>query len=125
MTTLTTSPDALADKAAIHGQQAAVMAQVGPYTLVGLSVLELRHRGKGIGGSSAVNFMVYMTPCADDLNGMLYPILHDEVCSSSWPAFERLGNLGFNWQNLSTALRSVEGYLHVPTDSLLCLTQDF
>lgn len=125
MTSMSTSTHVLADKAAIHGRQAATMAQVCSHMLTGPFVLELCHRGKGIGGSSAVNFMVYMTPCADDLNGMSYPTLHDYVSSARWPAFERLGNPGFNWQNLSTALRSVEGYVHTPIEPLLCLTMAF
>lgn len=33
---------------------------------------ERTNRGKALGGSSAINFMAYMTPPADDLNGEIF-----------------------------------------------------
>ncbi|TCD68662.1 hypothetical protein EIP91_010184 [Steccherinum ochraceum] len=56
------------------------------------------HRGKGLGGSSAVNFMCYTRPSKDDI---------DDI--------ERLGNPGWNWNHLNRLLRKVEGYVS-PSD---------
>ncbi|TCD71178.1 hypothetical protein EIP91_012127 [Steccherinum ochraceum] len=60
------------------------------------------HRGKGVGGSSAVNFSVYMPPPADDIDD-----------------FEKLGNSGFNWSNFSRALRKVEGFVRPRDENLV------
>ncbi|TCD68661.1 hypothetical protein EIP91_010183 [Steccherinum ochraceum] len=51
-------------------------------------------RGKGLGGSSAINFMCYVRPSKDDI---------DDI--------ERLGNPGFNWKHLDRLLKKVEGYV--------------
>ncbi|TCD61245.1 hypothetical protein EIP91_008712 [Steccherinum ochraceum] len=52
------------------------------------------HRGKGLGGSSAVNFMCYTRPSKDDI---------DDI--------ERLGNPGWNWDQLNRLLCKIEGYV--------------
>ncbi|TCD68304.1 hypothetical protein EIP91_011163 [Steccherinum ochraceum] len=58
-------------------------------------------RGKGIGGSTAINILAYSKPPAYDVD-----------------AFERLGNPGFNWKNLQTIFNKFEGYVP-PTDTTL------
>ncbi|TCD71169.1 hypothetical protein EIP91_012117 [Steccherinum ochraceum] len=58
-------------------------------------------RGKGLGGSSAINFFVYQLPPADDYND-----------------FERLGNPGWNWENLSSSIRKTQGFTP-PTKEML------
>lgn len=56
-------------------------------------------RGKGLGGSSAVNMMCYTIPPARDIDD-----------------FERLGNPGWNWEELEPYFRRVEGFIE-PTDN--------
>ncbi|EKM59944.1 uncharacterized protein PHACADRAFT_250766 [Phanerochaete carnosa HHB-10118-sp] len=51
------------------------------------------HRGKGLGGSSGVNFLVYTKPPARDIDD-----------------FERLGNPGWNWKNLEPYFQRAEGF---------------
>ncbi|TCD68660.1 hypothetical protein EIP91_010181 [Steccherinum ochraceum] len=51
-------------------------------------------RGKGLGGSSAVNFMCWLRPSKDDI---------DDI--------ERLGNPGWNWNHLDRLLKKLEGYV--------------
>lgn len=55
-------------------------------------------RGKGLGGSSGINFMVYTKPPASDI---------DDI--------ERLGNPGWSWKGLAPYFRRVEGFTD-PTD---------
>ncbi|KAF8812930.1 FAD/NAD(P)-binding domain-containing protein [Phlegmacium glaucopus] len=55
------------------------------------------NRGKGLGGSSAVNFYVWMKPPAADVD-----------------AFEALGNPGWNWAAFDKYLKKAESF-HVPT----------
>ncbi|KAF8268457.1 alcohol oxidase [Lactarius quietus] len=51
-------------------------------------------RGKGLGGSSAINFFQFHLPSAADID-----------------AFEKLGNKGWNWQTLKTYYKKVERLL--------------
>ncbi|CCM00565.1 uncharacterized protein FIBRA_02599 [Fibroporia radiculosa] len=50
-------------------------------------------RGKGLGGSSQINFLGWLKPPADEID-----------------AFERLGNPGWNWKNYQMASERVEGF---------------
>ncbi|KAH9922714.1 GMC oxidoreductase [Fomitopsis serialis] len=54
-------------------------------------------RGKGLGGSSRLNFLMWMTPQREDID-----------------AFERLGNTGWNWE---TTRRYLEGIQRPVTDA--------
>ncbi|EMD40393.1 hypothetical protein CERSUDRAFT_91113 [Gelatoporia subvermispora B] len=51
-------------------------------------------RGVGLGGSSAINFMGWMRPSAQEINDI-----------------ERLGNPGWNWDNYERHLRKIEGFV--------------
>ncbi|EMD41655.1 hypothetical protein CERSUDRAFT_79287 [Gelatoporia subvermispora B] len=51
-------------------------------------------RGKGLGGTSGINFMVWTKPPAEEIN--------------DW---ERLGNPGWNWGNYVTYLNRSEGFV--------------
>ncbi|TCD71197.1 hypothetical protein EIP91_012147 [Steccherinum ochraceum] len=62
-------------------------------------------RGKGLGGSSSINFFNYDKPPAEDVND-----------------FERLGNPGWNWEHFNSALRSFEGFVR-PSNEMLESTQ--
>ncbi|KAI0921212.1 hypothetical protein AcW2_006258 [Taiwanofungus camphoratus] len=55
---------------------------------------QLWFRGKGLGGSSGINFMCYTKPHAEDIND-----------------FERLGNPGWNWNNYEKYLERTEGFV--------------
>ncbi|TCD63417.1 hypothetical protein EIP91_005416 [Steccherinum ochraceum] len=55
-------------------------------------------RGKGLGGTSAINFMCYLRPSKDDI---------DDI--------ERLGNPGWNWAHLDRLIKKLEGYV-APSD---------
>lgn len=55
-------------------------------------------RGKGLGGSSAINFMVWSKPPSSDIDD-----------------FERLGNEGWNWKNYCKYLSRAERFVY-PTD---------
>ncbi|KAK7685312.1 hypothetical protein QCA50_011675 [Cerrena zonata] len=50
-------------------------------------------RGKGLGGTSAVNFTLWMKPPAEELND-----------------FERLGNRGWNWEDFRRITRKIERF---------------
>ncbi|TCD65746.1 hypothetical protein EIP91_002230 [Steccherinum ochraceum] len=62
-------------------------------------------RGKGLGGSSAINFMCYVKPPAEDINDV-----------------ERLGNPGFNFEHYNRLLKRTEGFV-APTDEALAQAQ--
>ncbi|GJE87488.1 GMC family oxidoreductase [Phanerochaete sordida] len=55
-------------------------------------------RGKGLGGSSGINFLCYTKPPARDIDD-----------------FERLGNPGWNWKNLEQYFNRAEGFVE-PTE---------
>ncbi|VDC02256.1 unnamed protein product [Peniophora sp. CBMAI 1063] len=57
-------------------------------------------RGKGLGGSSAINFMCWTRPPAKEI---------DDI--------ERLGNPGWNWKNLDDSMKKLEGYI-APTKEI-------
>ncbi|KZV71755.1 GMC oxidoreductase [Peniophora sp. CONT] len=57
-------------------------------------------RGKGLGGSSAINFMCWTRPPAKEI---------DDI--------ERLGNPGWNWKNLDASMKKLEGYI-APTEEI-------
>ncbi|KAI0650509.1 GMC oxidoreductase [Trametes meyenii] len=50
-------------------------------------------RGKGLGGSSAINFLCWIKPAAAEIDD-----------------FERLGNPGWNWKNFEKYIHRTEGY---------------
>ncbi|GBE88776.1 Dehydrogenase citC [Sparassis crispa] len=52
------------------------------------------NRGKGLGGSSIINFMVWTKPTAEEIND-----------------FERLGNPGWNWNNYQKYVARTEGFI--------------
>ncbi|GBE79756.1 GMC oxidoreductase [Sparassis crispa] len=52
------------------------------------------YRGKGLGGSSGVNFLCWTIPPAEDINN-----------------FERLGNPGWNWKDFEKYLKRVRGFV--------------
>ncbi|EKM59627.1 uncharacterized protein PHACADRAFT_250247 [Phanerochaete carnosa HHB-10118-sp] len=54
------------------------------------------HRGKGLGGSSSINFLCYTKPRL--------------ATSMGFTDFERLGNLGWNWKNLEQYFQRFEGF---------------
>jgi choline dehydrogenase-like flavoprotein len=65
-------------------------------------------RGKGLGGSSTVNFMMWSIPPKQDLDD-----------------FERLGNVGWNWNRFRPHFRDLEGYSNAnEQDAPLGLTVD-
>ncbi|TCD68769.1 hypothetical protein EIP91_009782, partial [Steccherinum ochraceum] len=59
-------------------------------------------RGKGLGGTSAINFMCYLRPSKDDI---------DDI--------ERLGNPGWNWAHLDRLIKKLEGYVPPPDPDAL------
>ncbi|KAJ3534995.1 hypothetical protein NM688_g7044 [Phlebia brevispora] len=56
------------------------------------------HRGKGLGGSSAINFMGWNKPPADEID--------------DWG---HLGNEGWNWENYQRFIARTEGFVEPPT----------
>ena len=72
----------------------------------------MRTSGKGLGGSGAINFMVYTKPPKQELDGTY---LHHPPqlpwSYESHPDWERLGNTGWNWESYQKALKKVEGYV--------------
>ncbi|KAH9843598.1 GMC oxidoreductase [Rhodofomes roseus] len=74
-------------------------------------------RGKGLGGSSAMNFLMWTTPQREDIDG-----------------FEKLGNTGWKWEMLATYMKKIErspsglglipvGYAHTPSGAELPFQQ--
>ncbi|KAJ3540564.1 hypothetical protein NM688_g6209 [Phlebia brevispora] len=59
------------------------------------------NRGRGLGGSSAINFMVYTKPGAEEMNDI-----------------ERLGNPGWNWKNFQKYVQKSEGYVDPTPETL-------
>ncbi|TBU47229.1 alcohol oxidase [Dichomitus squalens] len=56
-------------------------------------------RGKGLGGSSGINFLCWIKPPAEDI---------DDI--------ERLGNPGWNWKNYEKFIHRTEGFIPPPKD---------
>lgn len=54
-------------------------------------------RGRGIGGTSAINLMIYQKPPAVDVD-----------------AWERLGSPGWNWENHHASTKKAETYVYDP-----------
>ncbi|KAJ3556844.1 hypothetical protein NM688_g1797 [Phlebia brevispora] len=65
-------------------------------------------RGKGLGGTSAINFLCWSKPPRQDI---------DDV--------ERLGNPGWNWGNYQKYLRRTEGFIEPPKDFQVKHGMDF
>ncbi|EPS94380.1 hypothetical protein FOMPIDRAFT_62470 [Fomitopsis schrenkii] len=63
------------------------------------------NRGKGLGGSSAMNFLVWCKPSAADIN-----------------AIEELGNPGWNWESFQRLTTGMEHFTQASPDQLLELT---
>ncbi|OCH94550.1 alcohol oxidase [Obba rivulosa] len=57
-------------------------------------------RGKGLGGSSGINFLIWTKPPANEIN--------------DW---EELGNPGWNWQNFQRYVSRVEGFVPPPAET--------
>ncbi|KAL4261427.1 GMC oxidoreductase family protein [Pleurotus pulmonarius] len=57
------------------------------------------HLGRGLGGSSATNYLCWTKPPIEDIDD-----------------FERLGNPGWNWKNHEKYLDKVENFIHVSPD---------
>ncbi|KAJ8468739.1 hypothetical protein ONZ51_g9450 [Trametes cubensis] len=56
-------------------------------------------RGKGLGGSSGVNFMCWIKPAREEIDD-----------------FERLGNPGWNWNNFEKYIHRTEGFITPPEE---------
>ncbi|KAI0832660.1 GMC oxidoreductase [Trametes gibbosa] len=56
-------------------------------------------RGKGLGGSSGINFLCWTKPPREDIDD-----------------FERLGNPGWNWENFEKYLKRTEGFVPPSAD---------
>ncbi|KAJ3556842.1 hypothetical protein NM688_g1799 [Phlebia brevispora] len=56
-------------------------------------------RGKGLGGSSAINFLCWTKPSVKDIDD-----------------FERLGNPGWNWDNYESFIARSEGFVDPPEE---------
>jgi choline dehydrogenase-like flavoprotein len=74
--------------------------------------LMIEHRGKGLGGSSGINFYVFTQPPASDIDGTpcsLWFITYYELrfCAI---AIEKLGNPGWNWETYIRYSRKSERY---------------
>ncbi|KAI0072978.1 GMC oxidoreductase [Panus rudis PR-1116 ss-1] len=52
------------------------------------------HRGKGLGGSSGINFLQWTKPPAEEVNEI-----------------EKLGNPGWNWDTIQRQFRKIEGFI--------------
>ncbi|CAL1708210.1 unnamed protein product [Somion occarium] len=64
-------------------------------------------RGKGLGGSAAVNFQLWMRPPAEEVNDL-----------------ERLGNAGWNWDDFQRLIRKVERFYPPTTEVQQRLNSD-
>lgn len=65
-------------------------------------------RGKGLGGSSSINFFVWHKPPAEDYNGLCFVLLLG-LLSDVVSDVERLGNPGWNWEGMERVIRPIEG----------------
>ncbi|KIM67333.1 GMC oxidoreductase [Scleroderma citrinum Foug A] len=68
------------------------------------------NRGKVLGGSSAINFLCWTKPPADEVDGETAPSLFQSKCYEHHTDWERLGNKGWNWETFQKNLRKLEGY---------------
>ncbi|KAJ8689747.1 hypothetical protein PTI98_012617 [Pleurotus ostreatus] len=59
------------------------------------------HIGKGLGGSSAINFMCWIKPPAEDIDDL-----------------EKLGNSGWNWNTYDKYIKKAENFIHLPKEFL-------
>ena len=66
-------------------------------------------RGKGLGGSSAINFMVWIKPPAEDIDGLLLLVVRSHCAYYLITDIERLGNPGWNWNNFEKYIKRTEG----------------
>jgi choline dehydrogenase-like flavoprotein len=63
--------------------------------------------GKGLGGSSAINFYVWNLPPKQDIDGACFLTVIGEAADIS-TAWEELGNEGWNWKNYSKYVKKAE-----------------
>jgi hypothetical protein len=84
---------------------------------------KLECSGKGLGGSSAINFMCWTRPPAKEIDGASPALLSARSLALILLLdIERLGNPGWNWETLDKSLKQLEKYaLHFPS---LKLTHD-
>ncbi|CDO76652.1 GMC oxidoreductase [Trametes cinnabarina] len=67
-------------------------------------------RGKGLGGSSAINFLCWIKPSAKEIDGnTIAEPLHGHILTR-FIDFERLGNPGWNWNNYEKYIRRTERF---------------
>ena len=83
--------------------------------LAALRLADACCRGKGLGGSSGINFMCWTKPPREEIDGELatafLPVLKFMYHSST--EFEKLGNPGWNWNNYERHLAKTEGYVRM------------
>lgn len=79
--------------------------------------------GRGLGGSSAINFMMWTRPPAEEIDGMFLLTCHSQIDSSVYDStdFERLGNPGWNWNNLLRYCNKAERYVAPPRVDVIFL----
>ena len=61
---------------------------------------DLVNSGKGLGGSSTINFFQYHRPAKSDIDGSHHSPSSRVLAHLSFTAFEKLGNPGWNWDLL-------------------------
>ena len=68
-------------------------------------------RGKGLGGSSGINFLCWIKPPAEDIDGAArYELSVLRHCLMQVTIdIERLGNPGWNWKNFEKYCQRTEG----------------
>ncbi|KAJ3485204.1 hypothetical protein NLI96_g5126 [Meripilus lineatus] len=89
------------DDPAIREQNCKTMGKVNSdYRFHPSLASHIPNRGKGLGGSSAINFMCWTKPPSQEIDD-----------------FERLGNPGWNWKRYNEALQRTEGFVPPPLEA--------
>ena len=74
----------------------------------------LSYRGKGLGGSSGINFLCWIKPPAEDIDGGQRALaVGRDTCVLTCSCIldiERLGNPGWNWSNFEKYIQRTEGW---------------
>ena len=78
------------------------------------------NRGKVLGGSSAINFLCWTKPPADEVDGETAPSLFQSTCYDHHTDWERLGNKGWNWETFQKNLRKLEGFVAIDGRRCCC-----
>ena len=68
------------------------------------------YSGKGLGGSSGMNFMPWQKPPKEEIDGecILTSTHKWGIENNAFPDLERLGNPGWNWNNYQKYCHKVE-----------------